>query len=65
MIYGNVCKLANEKGISICQLEKEAGLPNGTIGKWRTASPMVKSIKAVADVLETTVDDLIKEPAAV
>lgn len=61
MIYENVRRSANKKDMSICKLEKKAGLPNGTIGKWRTASPNVSSIKAVADVLGVTVDDLIRE----
>lgn len=64
MIYENVRRLANKKDMSICKLERNAGLQNGTIGKWRTSSPNVSSIKAVADVLGVTVDVLIREDGA-
>ncbi len=61
MVYDNVKRRADEKGISISALEKEAGLQNGTIGKWRVSSPTVRSLQAVARVLETTMDELLKE----
>lgn len=61
MVYDNVKRRADEKGISISALEKEAGLQNGTIGKWRVSSPTVRSLQAVARVLETTMDELLKD----
>lgn len=59
MVYDNVKCRADEKGMSISALEKEAGLQNGTIGKWRASSPTVKSLQAVARVLGATVDELL------
>ena len=61
MVYDNVKKICDEKGITIAQLEREAGLKNGTIGKWRTCSPRVENLKAVADVLKVKVDKLLRE----
>lgn len=61
MIYKNVKRVAEKQKMSICKLEKEAGLPNGTIGKWRKANPTVANLKAVADVLGTTVDELLRD----
>ena len=61
MIYNNIAKLCKEKGINISRLEKIAGLGNGTIGGWRTASPTVEKLQAVAKVLECTVDELLHE----
>lgn len=60
MIYDNVKRLSDEKGISISQLEKEAGLGNGTIGGWRTSAPRLDSLQAVAKVLKVKVDKLLK-----
>ena len=65
MIFRNIEKRCKEKAISISALEKEAGLGNGAIGKWKSASPTVENLQAVAKVLECTVDDLLRtdEPA--
>ena len=60
MIYENVKKLADKKGISLKQLEVKAGVGNGIIGKWRESSPTVDSIKAVADALGVKVTDILK-----
>lgn len=58
MVYDKIKKLADEKGISIYALEKKAGLPNGSIGKWRESSPTLKSLEAVANALEVSVGSL-------
>lgn len=60
MIFKNIERRCNEKGYSISYVERKAGLGNGAIGKWRTASPNVENLKAVAKVLECTVDDLLE-----
>lgn len=61
MIYNIVKKLADEKGMSIREIEQSAGIGNGIIGKWRTASPRLDNLTAVAKVLGVTVADLLKE----
>lgn len=63
MIYDNVAELAAKKNMSIQRVEREAGLANGTIGKWRTRSsdPQLMSIVAVANVLGVTVNRLLRE----
>lgn len=62
-IYENVSALCNKKNKSIRSVEREANLATGTMSKWRTASPTVDNLKAVADVLGTTVDKLLEERA--
>lgn len=64
-LFNNVKQRAAEKGLSISALEKEAGLGNGVIGAWKSVNPNINSLVAVSRVLETTVDDLIKEPVTV
>lgn len=60
-LYANVAKYAAKRGMSIRQVELKAGLGNGTIGKWRTAEPSIKNIKAVAATLGVAVSTLLKE----
>ena len=59
MIYDKIKKIAQEKGISIMALEQKANLGNGTIGKWKNSDPGVGKIKAVAEVLEVKLEELI------
>lgn len=61
MVYENVKKLCDEKGISISQLEKDAGLSNGSIGKWKKFIPKADSLQAVAKVLKVKMEKLLKE----
>lgn len=60
-MYDTIKRLAEDKGYSIAALEKAAGLSNGTIGKWRESAEGVRvsSIKALADVLEVSVDEIV------
>lgn len=63
MIYENVKRLCNENNISIQRLERECGIGNGTVGKWRvrTATPRVDALQKIAARFGTTVDELLKE----
>lgn len=60
-LYQKISKICKEKRISINELEEKAGLSTGSIYKWNTVSPTVKNLKKVADVLGTTVGELIGE----
>ena len=60
MLFENMKRLASEKGFSLNRLEREAGLPRNTICKWGTSAPAVDKVAAVAEVLGTTVDGLLK-----
>lgn len=60
-MYDKVKAIADEKKISIAELERKAGLSNGTIGKWRDAKSGIRfeSIRAVADALEVDIKELM------
>lgn len=60
MLYENIQNIASEKGISIAELEKRAGLSNGTIGKWRDSMPKIDSLIKVAKVLDVGLSVLTK-----
>ena len=61
MIVDNIARLCKERGTSFAQLERELGMGNGVIAKWKTSSPVVANIKAVADYFGVTVDELLRE----
>lgn len=52
----NICK---QKGYSIMRLEKESGLSNGQIGKWKKQKPSYDKVASVANTLNVTIDWLI------
>lgn len=62
-MYSKVKKLADEKGISIAALEKQAGLANGTIGKWRDSDKGVRvsSLAAIAKILDVPMEKLLED----
>lgn len=60
LIYENVKELCDKKGISISELEKKAKLGNGTIGGWRSSSPRLSNLQAVAEVLNVKIEKLLK-----
>ena len=60
MIFNNIKKICDEKGISIFQLEKEAGLGNGTISGWKESMPRIDKLQSVAKVLNSEVNKLIE-----
>lgn len=60
MIYDKIKALCKAEGISVAQVEKEAGLSNGVIGRWNNSSPTVDNLQAVAKVLKVKVDKLLE-----
>ena len=60
MIYENILELAKKQGLSISKLEKLAGLSKGAISKWKTSSPNVNNLAAVAKVLKVKLEVLTK-----
>lgn len=60
MIYERIKAICKEKGLSIRQVEKSAELGNGVIRGWKTSSPTVDNVKAVAKVLKVKVNKLIE-----
>lgn len=61
MIYDNVKSACEKQGKSIAALEREAGIGNGTIGKWRTTAPNLATLEKVALVLKVPATKLLKE----
>ena len=58
-IYNRIKEKANEKGISIKALEREAGLGNGVIKRWNETSPQCNKLELVANYLQVSIEWLI------
>jgi len=58
MIFESIRKLCQKMGISISKLERETGLGNGTICRWKQCDPTVSKLKRVADYLGVSLDSL-------
>lgn len=58
-LYETIKERCKEKGISIAKLEREVKLSVGTISHWRVSDPKVGNVKAVADYLHCTIDELL------
>lgn len=59
-MYKTIEEMARRRGIAIAALEQKAGLGNGTIGGWRTASPTLDSLEKVAAALDVKVETIIR-----
>lgn len=61
MIYDNIKRLADERNMTIQEVEKRCNIGNGVIGKWKdSGNPKIKHLKTVADLFNVTVDELLK-----
>lgn len=61
MIFDKVKECADGLDISIREVERRAGLENGTISKWRTSVPRADNLAAVAKVLGKSVEYFLDE----
>ena len=59
MLFDNVKRLCKQKGITIARLEREVGVGNGSIQKWKKTSPSSDNLKKVADYFDVPVDFLL------
>ena len=56
--------ICESKGLSLRQLEQEAGLALNTISRWEKNKPSIDKVKKVADTLGVTMDELLREEEA-
>ena len=59
MLYDTILILCGKNGISIARLEREAGLGNGTIRRWKKSSPSAENLKKVAIYFGIGLDALL------
>ncbi len=61
MLYDNVKKLCDKKGISIGKMEKDLQLSNGSICKWNENEPGIRKVQKVAEYLGVSIEELLIE----
>ena len=61
MLYDNVKKICEEKGISVGKIEKDLQLSNGSICKWNENEPEIRKVQKVADYLGVSIEELLAE----
>ena len=58
-ILSRIRVLANEKGMSISEIERKSDLGNGVIRRWDESVPTADKLQRVAVVLGTTIEFLL------
>ena len=61
MLYNKIKSICEEKKISINQIETELGFAKGSMCKWNYIKPSYDKIQAIANRLDMSIDDLLKE----
>ena len=61
MIYDNVKRACEKKGISISTLEKKLEFSNGSICKWNDNEPGIRKVQKVADYLGVPIEKLLEQ----
>ena len=63
MIYDNVKRACEKKGISISTVEKKLEFSNGSICKWNDNEPGIRKVQKVADYLGVPIEKLLEQEA--
>lgn len=58
MLYQKIVELCEKQGTNVSKLERECGLANGTIRRWKDSSPSIENLIKVADKLDVSLDYL-------
>lgn len=59
VLYENIKKAANDKGMSINKVETELGLGKAVISKWNRNRPSIDKVARVASLLDVPIETLI------
>ena len=60
MLYDNIKKICEKKGITIMQLEQTLEFPRSYICKWNNNEPGILKVQKVADYLGVAIEDLLE-----
>lgn len=64
MIFENVKRILEEKEISVVDFEEAVELKRGGFYKWKSHDPGVSKVKAAADFLHVSIDELMRQKDA-
>lgn len=51
--------LARQRGMTISEVERKAGISHGAIGKWEKSKPLAENLQKVASVLGVKFEELL------
>ena len=57
-LYDRIKTECEKQNITIKQLEKNAGVANGTVGKWRKGAPRVSTLIKISEALKIPFSEL-------
>lgn len=60
MVLENVRAECKKQGLSLRYVERESGLSNGAISKWKNSMPASDNLQAVANVLGVKTEFLLR-----
>ena len=60
MLYDNVRRMCEQKGISVSMLEKKMEFSNGSISKWNDNEPGIHKVQKLADYFGVAIEDLLE-----
>lgn len=58
-LTNRIKRLADQKKITIAEVERNTGISNGQIRRWDNSSPKIENIQKVADFFDVSTDYLI------
>lgn len=58
-MFDRVKEISKKRGLTLAQLNEKVGFKQNVIYSWKTKTPSVDKVKAVADVLNVSVDYLL------
>lgn len=61
MLLHKIKDLCVKQGITVAELERQAGLVRGTVCNWERSIPAADKLASVAKVLGTTSEELLKD----
>ena len=60
-MFKTIIDYCDKHGTTVTAMERELGFGRGTISKWKNSSPSIDKVKAVADYMGCSIDDLVSE----
>ena len=61
MLFDNIRKLCEKKGVSVWKLERDLGFSNRSISKWNKTDPGIRKVQKVADYLGVPIEKLLED----
>ena len=58
-MFDRIKEISKKRGLTLAQLNEKVGFKQNVIYSWKTKTPSVDKVKAVADVLNVSVDYLL------